>query len=235
MRGECFFVKTGISQKSGKNLNLSRTQQDYIKSIWNLDQTGAKAGMKVVADTLLVKSPTVLAMFRQLSKMGLISYDKHQGARLTTAGHVEAEQLIRKHRLIETFLRSVLKIEEPLLHNEAEKLEHVISDQLIMKIDEYLKYPSTDPHGSIIPLSSDGDIQYALHEIEPSIPFKVIQIPMIGKEKMYCTDNEFLPGSEWKIKNVGPKSESFLVTNNKVFLAISDHLAEKIKVTIVRA
>jgi len=190
--------------------------------------------MKVVADTLLVKPPTVLAMFRQLSRMGLISYNKYQGARLTPAGRGEAEQLIRKHRLIETFLRSVLKIEEPLLHDEAEKLEHVMSDQLIMKIDEYLNYPSTDPSGSIIPLSSDGDIQYALNEIEPSIQFRVIKIPMSGKEKKYCTDNEFLPGSEWKIKNVGPQSESFLVTNNEVYLAISDHLAEKIRVTIVR-
>jgi DtxR family Mn-dependent transcriptional regulator len=217
-----------------QTLNLSRTQQDYIKVIWNLNQIEEKAKMKVVADTLFVKPPTVLAMFRQLSRMELISYDKYQGAKLTAAGHEEAEQLIRKHRLIETFLRTVLKIEEPLLHDEAEKLEHVMSDQLIMKIDEYLNYPSTDPHGSIIPLSRDGDIQYALNEVEPNILFKIIQIPMSGKEKNYCTDNNFLPGSEWKIKNVGPKSESFLVTNTKVYLAISDHLAEKIRVTIIR-
>ena len=190
--------------------------------------------MKLVADTLLVKPPTVLTMFRQLSRMGLISYDKYEGAKLTSTGCGEAEQLIRKHRLIETFLRTVLKIEEPLLHDEAEKLEHVISEKLIMKIDEYLNYPSTDPHGSIIPLSSDGDIQYSLIEIEPDIAFSVKQIPMSGKEKNYCTDNEFLPGSEWKIENVGPKSESFLVTNNVVYLAISDHLAEKIRVSIVR-
>ena len=190
--------------------------------------------MKIVADMLLVKPPTVLAMFRQLKKFGLISYNKREGAKLTAAGRGEAEQLIRKHRLIETFLRRVLKIEEPLLHNEAEKLEHVISDQLIMKIDEFLNYPSTDPHGSIIPLSGAGDIKYALNEVEPDIPFKVVRIPMTGKEKNYCTDNSFLPGSEWQIKKVGPKNESFLVTNNQIYLAISDHLAEKIRVTIIR-
>jgi DtxR family Mn-dependent transcriptional regulator len=215
-------------------VSLSRTQQDYIKTIWNLDQLGEKAKMKAVADRLSVKSPTVVAMFRQLMKFGLISYNKHEGARLTVTGLSEAEQLIRKHRLIETFLRTVLKIEEPLLHNEAEKLEHVISDQLIMKIDEFLNYPSTDPHGSIIPLAEAGEIKYVLSEIEPDIPFKVIQIPMVGKEKNYCTDNAFLPGSEWQIKKVGPKSESFLVTNDDVYLAISDHLAEKIQVTIIR-
>jgi DtxR family Mn-dependent transcriptional regulator len=216
-------------------VNLSRTQQDYIKAIWNLDQTGEKAKMKVVADLLVVKPPTVVAMFKQLLKFGLISYNKREGAKLTVSGIREAEQLIRKHRLIETFLRTVLKIEEPLLHNEAEKLEHVMSDQLIMKIDEFLNYPSTDPHGSIIPLSGTGDIQYALNEVEPDIPFKVIQIPMTGKEKNYCTDNAFLPGTEWHIKNIGPQNESFLVTNDDVYLAISDHLAEKIRVTIIRA
>jgi DtxR family Mn-dependent transcriptional regulator len=199
-----------------------------------LAQLGEKAKMTVVAEILLVKPPTVLAMFRQLLKFGLISYNKHEGAKLTANGLREAEQLIRKHRLIETFLRSVLKIEEPLLHDEAEKLEHVMSDQLIMKIDEFLNYPSMDPHGSIIPLSGVGDIQYALHEVEADIPFKVIQIPMTGKEKNYCTDNEFLPGSKWRIQNVGPKNESFLVTNSDVYLAISDHLAEKIRVTIIR-
>jgi DtxR family Mn-dependent transcriptional regulator len=215
-------------------LELSKTQQDYIKAIWYLDQIGEKAKMKAVADMLVVKPPTVVAMYRQLSKFGLISYNKQEGAKLTVSGRREAEQLIRKHRLIETFLRTVLKIEEPLLHNEAEKLEHVMSDQLIMKIDEFLNYPITDPHGSIIPLSRMGDIQYTLNEIEVDIPFKVIQIPMTGKEKKYCTDNDFLPGTEWQIKKIGPQNESFLVSNSKVYLAISDHLAEKIRVTIIR-
>jgi DtxR family Mn-dependent transcriptional regulator len=215
-------------------LDLSRTQQDYIKAIWSLDQVGEKAKMKTVADMLVVKPPTVVTMYKQLSKFGLISYNKQEGAKLTISGRREAEQLIRKHRLIETFLRTVLKIEEPLLHNEAEKLEHVISDQLIMKIDEFLNYPNMDPHGSIIPLSGMGDIHYTLNEIEVDIPFKVIQIPMSGKEKKYCSDNEFLPGTEWQIKKIGPQNESFLVSNSKVYLAISDHLAEKIQVTIVR-
>lgn len=215
-------------------MSLSRTQQDYIKAIWNLYQLGEKAKMKTVADLLVVKPPTVVTMFKQLSKFGLISYNRHDGAILTESGLREAEQLIRKHRLIETFLRTVLKIEEPLLHDEAEKLEHVMSDQLIMKIDEFLNYPIKDPHGSIIPLADMGDIQYALHEIEPEILFKVVQIPMTGNEKKYCSDNAFLPGSEWLIKKVGPQNESFLVTNDDVYLAISDHLADKIRVTIIR-
>lgn len=213
---------------------LSRAQQDYIKVIWKIEQVGKTAKMKIVADMLFVKPPSVLAMFKQLSGSGLITYNKHEGAKLTDIGRAEAEKLIRKHRLIETFLKRVLKVEEPLLHNEAEKLEHVISDQLIMKMDEYLNYPSTDPHGSIIPLSGCDDIQYPLDEMEAKINFKVIKVPMTGKEKTYFVENGFLPGSAWRITKIGPKKESFLVTNDKNYLAISDHLAARINVTIKR-
>ncbi len=215
-------------------LKISRTQQDYIKTIWNCEQFEKRAKMKVVADLLAVKSPTVVTMFKQLSRFGLITYDKKAGAKLTDQGRAEAEQLIRKHRLIETFFRSVLNIEEPLLHDEAEKLEHVMSDQLIMRIDEYLNYPNTDPHGSIIPLAGTDELQYTLNEMEPNIFFKVLLVPMSGKEKKYCFDNGFLPGSRWKISQIDPKGESFLVGNENNYLAISDHMAEKIKVTMVR-
>ena len=215
-------------------MEISRTQQDYIKTIWNLEQERQRAGMTIVAEVLCVKPPTVLAMFRQLSRLGLIHYDKREGAILTSYGRVEAERLVRKHRLIETFLNRVLKIKEPLLHDEAERLEHVISDQLIMIIDEYLKYPRTDPHGSIIPLSGTDEIQYVLNEIEEGIPFKVVQIPMVGKEKVYCSDHDFLPGSRWEIKKASPGGDSFLVTNGTNYLAFSSHLAQKIKVSVLQ-
>jgi DtxR family Mn-dependent transcriptional regulator len=213
-------------------VNLSRTQQDYIKTIWNFEQLEKQAKMKVVADVLSVKPPTVLTMFRHLSRFGLITYDKRSGAKLTNSGREEAEQLIRKHRLIETFLKEVLNLEEPLLHNEAEKLEHVISDQLTMKIDEYLNYPNMDPSGSIIPLAGTNDIQYKLIELEKNISFKVVQIPLSGKEKKYCVENDFLPGSKWKISKIDPQGESFLITNGNNYFAVSDHLAEKIRVTL---
>jgi Mn-dependent DtxR family transcriptional regulator len=213
---------------------ISRAQQDYLKTIWNLEQTDQPARMKTVAKMLFLKPPTVLSMFRQLSKLGLIRYEKRSGASLTAKGREEAEKIIRKHRLIETFLKKVLKIEEPLLHNEAEKLEHVVSDQLIMKIDEYLNYPITDPHGSIIPLCGSNKIQYALHEMEKDIPFKVVQVPMSGREKTYCAENAFLPGTKWCVIKIGPKGESFLLSNGDNYLAVSDHLADKIKVEIIR-
>jgi len=215
-------------------VDLSRTQQDYLKTIWNIKRKGQTARVKIVAEMLDVKPPTVLSMFYQLDQHGLMTYNKKNGAQLTDAGRQEAEHLIRKHRLIETFLREVLNIEEPLLHDEAEKLEHVMSDKLIMRIDEFLNYPSVDPHGSIIPLSDSGSIKYVLNEMEPEITFRVSRIPMAGDENLFCTENNFIPGSNWKIAQIGPQEESFLVTNGEKYIAISDHMAAKIMVTVIR-
>jgi DtxR family Mn-dependent transcriptional regulator len=215
-------------------MNLSRTQQDYLKTVWNIIRSGQSARIKTVAEMLKVKPPTVISMFHQLGHYGLLTYDRSKGAQLTGVGYREAEQLIRKHRLIETFLQEVLSIEEPLLHDEAEKLEHVMSDKLIMRIDEFLNYPSIDPHGSIIPLSDPGSIKYTLNEMEPEIAFRVSRIPMAGKENVFCSENNFVPGSKWKIVQIGPQEESYLVTNGKKYIAISDHMAEKITVTIFR-
>ena len=103
-----------------------------------------------------------------------------------------------------------------------------------MKIDEFLNYPITDPHGSIIPLARSDTLQYSLHEMEKNIPFKVIQVPMSGKENTYCADNGFLPGTTWQVDKIGPQNESFLLCNGDNYLAISDHLADKIKVEILR-
>jgi DtxR family Mn-dependent transcriptional regulator len=215
-------------------MELSRTQQDYLKAVWNIERLGYAAKIKMVAEALNVKPPSVSSMFRMLNRQRLIAYDKKNGASLTQTGRLEAEHLIRKHRLIETFLQQVLQIEEPLLHDEAEKLEHVMSDKLIMRIDEYLNYPRYDPHGSIIPLSESGVLLYSLCEIEPEINFRVSHIPMTGPEHVFCSENAFIPGSQWKIIQIGPQEESFLVSNGTDYLAISDHMAEKIRVTIVR-
>ena len=215
-------------------MELSNVQEDYVKTVWTLEQTAERVKMHKVALRMGVKSPTVAAMFNSLEKLNLIVYDRKEGARLTETGRRAAEGLIRKHRLIETFLQKVLDIEEPLLHEEAEKLEHVISDQVIMKIDAYLGYPLTDPHGSLIPLDDDRNREYFMDELKSAVKFKVTRIPIKGNERTFCLENGFSPGSYWQIEQIGPRNESFLVYNGDRFLAISDHLAAKIKILISR-
>ena len=214
---------------------MTNRQQKYLKLIWYLESEFGNVRIKQISRHLDVRPPTVLSMLRQLETSGFITYDRATGARLTTDGKEKAEVLIRKHRLIESFLQNVLNIEASSLHEEAERLEVVVSDQLIMKIDEYLGYPKTDPHGSIIPMAKGKEPEYALRDLETDIPFQVTRVPMRGAEKTFCRENGFLPGSTWKISQIGPGAESYLIQNeNMNFLAVSDHLAEKIKVAIVK-
>jgi DtxR family Mn-dependent transcriptional regulator len=215
------------------DVGLSHTQQDYIKTIWKLEEKFQAAKMKLIAEEVGVKPPTVSAMIRQLEGMDLITYSKQTGACLTSSGKREAEKIIRNHRLIETFLQEVLKLEEPLLHSEAEKLEHAISDHLIGKIDEYLGYPSTDPHGSKIPVPNQSRITCKLDEIEQNIEFNIYKIPSTDKEEAFCQQNGFITGSSWTIKQISPDKESFLVTDGRNYLALSALLAKEILVDII--
>lgn len=211
-------------------MDLSNTQQDYIKTLWKLEHDFQPARMKSVAESIGVKPPTVSSMFRQLENMELITYSRKTGAQLTRTGHLEARKIVRNHRLIETFLQEVLKLEEPLLHGEAEKLEHVVSDQLIKKIDQYLGFPKTDPHGSEIPQSINENFETALNKIDADVLFEIKQIPRNKLDKHFCRQNRFTPGSRWIIRQVAPRGESFLVHDGEQFLAISDQLAQHVKV-----
>ena len=211
---------------------LSAVQEDYIKIIWNLQQNQIMSRPKSVAELLKVKPPTVLSMFKQLEKLNLIQYNKKDGALLTSKGKIRAEKLVRKHRLLETFLDKVLNIEDPVLHDEAEKLEHVISDQLAVYIDRYLGFPKIDPHGEIIPQMTANQKLVKLSELESNIEFQVSQIPLNGQYGEYCLKNNLIPGSRWIIENFGPGRESYLVSDGTNYLSISKDFAEKIEVTL---
>jgi len=213
-------------------MKLSAVQEDYIKIIWNMEQSKKVSGPKAVAEILKVKPPTVISMFKQLERQNLISYNKRDGALLTASGKTRAEKLVRKHRLLETFLDKVLAIEDPVLHNEAEKLEHVISDELTMYIDRYLGFPKIDPHGEIIPQMTDNEKLIKLSELESNIEFTITVIPMNGEYAAFCLQNEMIPGKTWVISNFGPARESFLLSNGENYLSISKEFAEMVAVTI---
>ena len=151
---------------------------------------------------------------------------------MTTIGKTRAEKLVRKHRLLESFLDKVLNIEDPVLHDEAEKLEHVISDELTMYIDRYLGFPKIDPHGEIIPQMAGNDKLIKLSDLESNIDFQISLIPMNGEYGQFCLQNELIPGSQWTISNFGPGRESFLISNGDKYLSLSKDFAEKVEVTV---
>jgi DtxR family transcriptional regulator, Mn-dependent transcriptional regulator len=130
---------------------------DYLKAIWEVGGSGA-ASTKDVADRLSVASASVTNMFARLQEMGLAEYERRQGASLTEAGREEALRLLRRHRLIETFLLEHLGYSWGEVHEEAERLEHAVSEAFAERLAEFLGHPDYDPHGDPIP-TPDGTLE----------------------------------------------------------------------------
>ena len=127
---------------------------DYLKAIWEVAGSEA-ASTKEVADKLSIAPPSVTNMFTRLREMELVEYERYHGASLTQAGRTEALRLVRRHRLIETFLMQHLGYSWEDVHDEAERLEHSVSEEFTDRLAQLLGHPARDPHGDLIP-AKDG-------------------------------------------------------------------------------
>ena len=147
---------------SRRALKLSTAQEDYLKA---LEQAGAGDTPVSTSDlsTRLGVSPASVAeMLGRLAGMGLVAHDRYRGARLTASGRVVALEMIRHHRLLEMYLAEALGYEWDEVHDEAERLEHVISERMEERIFLLLGRPDVDPHGDPIP-SRSGDYSARRH------------------------------------------------------------------------
>ncbi len=137
---------------------LTVSKEDYLKAIWSLSEretTGkAEAGTNDLASMLQVSPPAVSKMLKQMEHQSLVAHVPYYGVRLTEKGRAAALKVVRRHRLLELFLTKVLKYDAHSVHDEAERLEHHISEEFERRIDELLDFPETCPHGSYIPRSA---------------------------------------------------------------------------------
>ncbi|PST82147.1 iron-dependent repressor [Pedobacter yulinensis] len=130
----------------------SFTEENYLKAIYHLaEQPEQYVQTNAIADRLQTKAASVTDMMKKLADKGLIDYVRYTGARLTPAGHQTAVDIVRKHRLWEVFLVETLNFKWDEVHDVAEELEHISSVLLIERLDEFLGFPRTDPHGDPIP------------------------------------------------------------------------------------
>lgn len=131
---------------------ISFTEENYLKIIYKLStETDNEISTNSVAELTLTKAASVTDMLRKLSEKQLVSYQKYQGVRLTEKGQKVALQVIRKHRLWEVFLVRNLGFNWDEVHEIAEELEHINSEELVQRLDEFLGFPQCDPHGDPIP------------------------------------------------------------------------------------
>jgi DtxR family Mn-dependent transcriptional regulator len=132
-------------------MKLSESEENYIKSIYNLQNKTERVNTNSLANFLNTSAASITDMLKKLKSKKLLEYKKYYGFRLNEAGNKEAIKIIRRHRLWEFFLVSKLGMEWEKVHDIAEELEHVSSPELINKLDDYLGKPKIDPHGDPIP------------------------------------------------------------------------------------
>ena len=139
---------------------VSPTIEDYLKAIYKLQKRQERVTTSAIAERLGVSDATVTSMIKKLAKEKFLKHISYHGVVLTDKGEKIAIGVIRKHRLVELFLKEVLGLEWDKVHVEAEKLEHVISDEILKRMDHVLGYPTIDPHGDPIP-TGEGKMESA--------------------------------------------------------------------------
>ncbi|HEY4649065.1 MAG TPA: metal-dependent transcriptional regulator [Gemmatimonadales bacterium] len=137
--------------------SLTRSVEDYLKAIYQLSPEGRPASTSEIAHLLALSPPSVTGMVKRLSEHGLLEHVPYRGVQLTIEGRRAALRMIRRHRLIEAYLVEFLGYSWDLVHEEAERLEHAVSDTMVERMATALGHPQVDPHGDPIP-AADGSI-----------------------------------------------------------------------------
>lgn len=186
----------------------SQSIEDYLKTIYELEEIAGKATTKELAGRLGCSQPAVSEMIKQLAQKELVSYKPYRGVMLTSAGRQIALRQIRRHRLVETLLVDVLGMPWDQVHDEAERWEHVISDALEARIDAVLGHPATDPHGAPIP-AVDGSLSTAprilLSDMAPSQTGRVAAVSGRNPELLrYLERLGIVPGAPVRFLDSAP-------------------------------
>ena len=179
-------------------IELSFTEENYLKSIYRLAQdTDGQVNTNAIADNMNTRAASVTDMIKRLASKSMVEYKPYHGVSITDKGTQRALAIIRKHRLWETFLVEKLNFNWDEVHEVAEQLEHIQSALLISRLDEYLGYPTVDPHGDPIP-QQDGTIQ------------KISRIQLV----------ELPTGKKARLVSVGDSSKEFLQYLDKTGISI---------------
>jgi DtxR family Mn-dependent transcriptional regulator len=179
---------------------LTGPVEDYLKAIYELERSGEAAETNAIARLLGIAPASVSGMVRRLAEQGLITHERYRGARLTTSGRRAALRTIRRHRVIEAYLTSALGYSWDRVHDEAERLEHAASDELIDRMAEAIGEPETDPHGAPIP-TREGTLEersvIPLSSLVPGDSARVETVSDANADRLrYLAELGIIPGVE---------------------------------------
>lgn len=210
--------------------------EDYLKAIYqvSIGTPQGTASTGEVAERLRVTPGSVTTMLQRLAESGLVKYQAHRGAKLTASGKKLALQVLRRHRLVELFLVKMLGLTWDEIHEEAEQLEHAVSDRLVDRIDERLGFPDRDPHGDPIP-NADGTLRSThgepLSACANETTFILERVLDQSPDFLrYLTDGGLEIGSEATVVENHPSAGIMTIRANERQLSLSCEMARKLLV-----
>lgn len=214
----------------------SLTVENYVKAIFQIchAQDGEPAATGQIAGALGVSPGTVTSMLKTLSEARLASYTPYAGAQLTESGRKLALRVLRRHRLIELFLAQTLHMAWDEVHEEAEHMEHAVSELLIDRIDAYLGYPTVDPHGDPIP-RADGSLAnidcHTLTACRPGERFALVRVMDQSPEFLrYLSESELALGARGEVLSNSVEAGTITVRVGQRQTTLSRAKAEKLLV-----
>lgn len=212
---------------------MTVSEENYIKVIYHLSLVSPKGvNTNAIAGMLDTKASSVTDMMKKLAEKELVSYQKYQGVTLTNKGFYLAKMIVRKHRLWEVFLVNKLNFSWDEVHEIAEELEHIKSDKLVNKLEEFLDFPSFDPHGDPIPNASGELIEIdklLLSEASLNIVYLCVGVKNSSNEFLQYLDKQNIAlGSKIKVLSCEEFDASLTIILNSKTISISNKIAKNL-------
>ena len=214
---------------------LTAPVEDYLKAIYTIGRGSGAAATNEIAERLALAPASVSGMVRRLADQGLLAYERYHGVKLTETGRRAALRTLRRHRVIEAYLARALGYPWDRVHEEAERLEHAASDELIDRMAVTIGEPEVDPHGAPIP-TRDGSVdetEYtSLADIPIGVPGVVVRVTDEDPEMLrYLAELAILPGKRVTVKARAPFDGPITVMVGRHELSIGPSLALHVLIT----
>ena len=208
--------------------------EDYLATIYRVTSENQKSTTTIIADKMRVTRGTVTSMFKKLAESELITHVFYKGVTLTATGKKIALEIIRHHRLIELYLQNTMGVPWEKVHEEADKMEHILSEEIEDKIDILLNNPTNDPHGAPIP-TKDGYVSNdSFRRLSQAKKGEDLLIKRVeeedSKKLIYLANKGLYPNTVLKVTNVEPFSGPITIEIDNTEIIVGNKIADSVYV-----
>jgi DtxR family transcriptional regulator, Mn-dependent transcriptional regulator len=212
--------------------SLTAPAEDYLKAIYAIGRGSGAAATNDIAQRLAIAPASVSGMVRRLADQGLLAYERYHGVRLTESGRRAALRTLRRHRVIESYLSEALGYPWDRVHDEAERLEHAASDELVDRMAATIGEPEVDPHGAPIP-TRDGSVDETEYTSLAQLPIGTSGVVVRVSDEdpamlRYLAELSILPGKKLTVKARAPYDGPITLTLGRQELSIGPALAANV-------